>query len=119
MRQGELQMPVYLLAYHGTQLPKTENENKELIRAWNAWMDQLGDALEGWNNPVNITRTIAADGTVSAGGGANPVLGLSFITANDIDAAIRLAKTCPHLAAGGSIEVAELIPRSAVQQRSN
>jgi hypothetical protein len=109
-------MPIYLLAYHGSRIPKTANEQSELTSAWNAWMDQLGDALEGGNNPVNITKTIGADGSVSAGGGANPVVGLSFITANDIDAAIRLAKTCPHLAAGGSIEVAELVPKPTAQE---
>ena len=49
---------------------------------------------------MKITRTITADGSVSAGGGANPVVGLSFITADDMDAAIRFAKTCPQLAAG-------------------
>jgi hypothetical protein len=103
-------MPTYLLAYHGSRIP-TANERSELTSAWNAWMDQLGDALEGSNNPVNITKTIAADGSVSTGGGPNPVVGLSFITANDMDAAIRLVKTCPQLEAGVSIEVAELIPK--------
>jgi hypothetical protein len=111
MREGELEMPVYLLAYHGSRIPKTANEDGELTSDWNAWMNQLGDALEGWNNPVNITRTISSDGSVAAGGGANPVLGLSFITADDMDAAVKLAKTCPHLTAGGSIEVAELSPK--------
>lgn len=108
-------MPVYLLAYHGSQLPKTANEQNQLAGAWNAWMDQLGDALEGSNNPVNITKTIYSDGSVSAGGGANPVFGLSFITASDINAAIELAETCPHLAVGGSIEVAELVPKPTGQ----
>jgi hypothetical protein len=71
-------------------------------------MRQHRDVLEGSNNPIKIARTIKADGSLTDGGGANPVVGLSFIEAADIDAAIALAKTCPHLAAGGSIEVAEL-----------
>lgn len=105
-------MPKYLLAYHGSRIPNPANEQTELTSAWSAWMEGLGDALEGSNNPMNITtKTIGADGSVSDGGGPNPVVGLSFITANDIDAAIKLAKTCPHLAAGGSIEVAELPPK--------
>ena len=109
-------MPIYLLAYHGSRIPKTANEQRELTSAWNAWMEQLGDALEGSNNPVTTTKTIGSDGSVSAGGGANPVVGLSFITANDMDAAMKLAKTCPHLAAGGSIEVAELVPKPTAQK---
>lgn len=91
-------MPTYLLAYHGSSI-LTPNEPGELTRAWSAWMRQLGDALEGGNNPVSITRTIAADGSVSTGGGANPVVGLSFITANDMEGAISLARTCPQLVA--------------------
>jgi hypothetical protein len=102
-------MPIYLLAYHGSRIPAA-NEGSELTSAWNAWMQQLGDALEGSNNPMYIARTISADGSVSSGGGANPIVGLSFITAADMDAAIRLAQTCPQLAAGGSIEVAEVAP---------
>ena len=101
-------MPKYLLAYHGTRIPNSANERSELANAWKAWLDQLGDALEGSNNPMTIAKTISADGSVGEGGGPNPVVGLSFITASDMDAAIKLTKTCPHLAAGGSIEVAEI-----------
>jgi hypothetical protein len=104
-------MPKYLLAYHGSRIPDPADEQTELTSAWKAWMDHLGDAFEGSNNPVKITKTINADGSVGAGGGSNPVVGLSFITAGDMDVAIKFAKTCPHLAAGGSIEVAELPPR--------
>jgi hypothetical protein len=101
-------MPVYLLAYHGGSIPKTAAENPELMTAWLDWMDHLGDALEGNNNPMIATRTLHPGGAVSDDGGANPVVGLSFITADSIDAAIQQAKTCPHLGAGGSIEVAQL-----------
>jgi hypothetical protein len=104
-------MPVYLLAYHGSELPKSKYAEPESMRAWKRWLDGLGNALEGSNNPVNASKTINPDGSVSDGGGANPVVGLSFITAPDLDAAIALAKTCPQLAAGGSIEVAELLDR--------
>ncbi len=101
-------MPKYLLAYHGSRIPNPGTEQSELSSAWKTWMDQLGDALEGSNNPMTVAKTINPDGSVSAGGGSNPVVGLSFITADDIDAAVKLAKTCPHLAAGGSIEVAQV-----------
>jgi hypothetical protein len=104
-------MPKYLLAFHGSRIPDPASEQTELTSAWKSWMAELGDALEGSNNPMKLTRTISADGAVSDGGGPNPVVGLSFITANDMDTAIRVAKTCPHLAAGGSIEVAELPPK--------
>lgn len=101
-------MPTYLLAYHGSSIPKTEAENAELMTAWLDWMDSLGEALEANNNPITATRTIHPGGTVSDDGGANPVVGLSFVRADDIDGAIQMARACPHLDAGGSIEVAQL-----------
>jgi hypothetical protein len=104
-------MSVYLFAYHGARLPRDNAREADAITVWRVWMDQLGDALEGSNNPVNVTKTINAGGSVSDAGGVNPVAGLSFVTADNIDAAIKAAKTCPQLAAGGSIEIAELIPR--------
>ena len=41
--------------------------------------------------------------------GANPVSGYSVVRANDLDAAIAMAKGCSVLAGGGSVEVAERI----------
>jgi hypothetical protein len=112
-------MPVYLLAYHGSGIPKTEAENAELMTAWLDWMDSLGDALEANNNPVTEARTIHPGGAVSDDGGANPVVGLSFITADNLDAAVQMARTCPQLDAGGSIEVAQLftVNRDRKQER--
>ena len=48
-------------------------------------------------------------GKVTDGGGTNPLSGYSIITASDIDAALTLAKGCPVLDSGGSVEVAETI----------
>lgn len=104
-------MPTYLFAYHGRSVPRSKAEEAELANAWAMWMDGLGDALEGSNNPIRTTRTIHPDSSVSDGG-ANPVMGLSFVDAANIDAAIELARSCPHLGAGGSVEVAELFGRS-------
>jgi hypothetical protein len=46
---------------------------------------------------------------VSEGGGQNPVSGYSLIKADDLDSAVKLARGCPVLADGGSIEVAETV----------
>lgn len=43
----------------------------------------------------------------NSGGGANPVTGYSIIKADTMDAAVQMAKGCPLLESGGSIEVAE------------
>jgi len=105
----EYLMSKYLLAYHGGTMPESESEQAAVMAAWGGWFASLGDALLDGGSPVGAATTLATDGATSSGGGANPVSGYSLIAADDLDAAVVLAKGCPILAAGGSIEVAETI----------
>jgi hypothetical protein len=49
----------------------------------------------------------SGDQLTAGGGGQNPVSGYSVIKADSLDAAVKLAKDCPVLLGGGTIEVAE------------
>lgn len=102
-------MPKYLLSYHGGKMPETPEEGEKLMADWGAWMGSLGSSLVDGGNPTSTSKTIAANGSVSDGGGANPVNGYTILEADTLDAAVKLAKGCPQLASGGSIEVGELI----------
>ena len=102
-------MTKYLLGYHGGGMPDTPTESDKVMKAWNSWMGTLGPALIDGGNPAGAAKTIAANGKVSDGGGANPVTGYSIIEAKDLDDAVRLSKGCPILISGGSIEVSELM----------
>jgi len=108
-------MAKYLLAYHGGggMAPDAETQAK-IMADWGVWFGQLGPALVDGGLPIAQTKTIASGGTVADGGGSNPVSGYSFIEADSIDAAIALAKGCPVLKSGGSIEVAETLPTMAM-----
>ena len=99
-------MAKYLLVYHGGGMAEGEAAQAELMAAWGTWFQNLGPALADGGNPTGQAKTIAG-GAVSDGGGANPATGYSLINADGIDAAVELAKGCPVLASGGSIEVAE------------
>jgi hypothetical protein len=103
-------MPKYLLSYHGGKMPETPAEGEKIMAAWTAWMGSLGPALADGGNPTSVSKTIAANGSVSDGGGANPVNGYTILEAQSLDAAVTLAKGCPQLASGGTIEVGELMP---------
>jgi hypothetical protein len=76
--------------------------------AWTGWFGTLGSALVDGGNPVSQARTI------STGGGVAPTkdapTGYSIIKADSLDAAVALAKGCPVLAGGASIDVAETFP---------
>ena len=74
--------------------------------AWKRWVEGLGDALVDPGMAVGPSKTISATG-VEDGGGSNPFSGITVIQADTMDAAIGLVKACPHISAGGTIEIAE------------
>ncbi|MGZ0218233.1 MAG: hypothetical protein ACKVIY_04340 [Acidimicrobiales bacterium] len=101
-------MAKYVLAYHGGhRMPETEEGMYDLMAAWSAWFSGMGGSLLDGGNPVGAAKTINSDGSVSDGGGANPLTGYSLIEAGSIDAALDIAKGCPVIGNGGSVEVAE------------
>jgi hypothetical protein len=102
-------MAKYLLVYHGGSQPATQEEGAQVMGAWMQWFGQLGPAVVDGGSPTNASKTIDSTGAVSDGGGANPVTGYSILQADSLDAAVALAKGCPHLSRGGSVEVTEAV----------
>jgi hypothetical protein len=100
-------MANYMLIYHGGSAP-TDAEREAETAAWTQWFTDMGGATVDGGNPTAQTRTISSDGSVADGGGANPATGYSILSAGSLDDAVELAKGCPHLRRGGSIEVAEI-----------
>jgi hypothetical protein len=96
----------YLLVYHGGSMPDSPEENAKVVQAWTDWFGTLGDKLVDGGNPVSQVKTIGTDGAVRDGT-VNPPSGYSIIKADSLDAAVALAKGCPVLQGGASIEVAE------------
>ncbi len=99
-------MANFLLVYHGGSMPESPDEGAKVTKAWTDWFSALGGAVVDGGNPVSQVKTIAADGSVSDGG-VNPSSGYSVIKADSLDAAVALAKGCPVLSGGASVEVAE------------
>ena len=99
-------MANYLLVYHGGSMPETPEEGAKVTKAWTDWFGALGDAVVDGGNPVSQVKTIHANGSVTDGG-TNPSSGYSVIRADSLDHAVKLAKGCPVLAGGASVEVAE------------
>ncbi|MDP1967391.1 MAG: YciI family protein [Reyranella sp.] len=99
-------MPNYILAYHPGKMPETPEEGAKLQAKWKAWVDGLGAAMVNPGTPLGKSWTVSAAG-VSDDGGPNPLMGFSVVKADSLDAALALAKACPHLAIG-TIEVAEM-----------
>lgn len=101
-------MPKYVLAYHGGGMPDSEEEQAKHMAAWESWMGANSAAFVDMGAPVGMAKTVSADGSVADGGGANPLSGYGLIEADDINAAVDIAKGCPIVTmSDGSVEVAE------------
>jgi hypothetical protein len=101
-------MQKFLLAYHGGKQFETKEEGMAHMVNWKAWMNELGDAVVDPGVPVGMSKTVGTNG-VSDGGGSNPLSGITIVQAGTEEQALEMAKACPHVAIGGTIEVAPVI----------
>jgi hypothetical protein len=91
-------MAKYLFVYHGGgDNPETEEEIKEIMDAWGAWLGGMGAAVIDGGNPVGPSVTVNPDGSVTDDGGDNPATGYSLIEATDKADALEKARGCPIL----------------------
>jgi hypothetical protein len=96
-------MATFLLAYRSARdyVPGDPN----VIATWQAFFGGLGDSLEDTGNPIFARAALGncdAETTVLGG--------YSFVRADDLEAAVALAKDCPALATAGGVEVGEITP---------
>ena len=101
-------MPNFIIVYHGGNKPETKKAGAAQMAEWKAWVDDLGDACVNPSTPLGQSRIVSAVG-FSDDGGSNAMLEFSVVMAADIDAALQLAKRCPFLDFGGTLEVAEMV----------
>jgi hypothetical protein len=102
-------MAKYLFVYHGGGMPQDPAEVEAIMQAWGAWFGAMGGAVVDGGNPVGASNTVGSDGSIAEGGGSNPTSGYSVIEASSTENACEMAKGCPIIASGGSVEVAEVI----------
>jgi hypothetical protein len=92
-------MPQYVFTYRA---PKDSViGDPGAIEAWTAWFEHMGNSVTDMGKPVvQSTAVGTCDDSTRLGG-------YSFITADDLESAVALAKGSPTLAAGGGVEVGE------------
>ena len=100
-------MPRFIFAYHGGKKPESPEAAQAFMARWREWSSAHDAAFENKGAPVGMSKTVSAGG-VADNGGSNPLSGYSILDVADIDAAIEIAKSCPHLV-HGTIEIAPII----------
>ena len=101
-------MAQYIITYLGGDQPSSPEEGKQHFAKYKEWLSSLGDSAVSPANPFKNTSTVNSDGTVTTGS-TTLMSGYTIIEADSMEAALSIAKACPFLDIGGSLEVSELI----------
>ncbi len=100
-------MPQYIIVYLGGDQPSSPEEGKRHFSKYMDWLSSLGDSAVSPANPLKNTSTVNPDGTVTPGS-TTTMSGYTIIEADSMQAALAIARACPFLDIGGSLEVSEL-----------
>ena len=95
-------MAKFIYLYSGGQMaPSSPEEGKKLMDAWMAYFGKLGDKILDMGAPLGKRKSVG-------GIGQSKINGFTIVAAESLEEAVALTKGHPHLATGGSVEVAEL-----------
>jgi len=110
-------MSDFAFVYRGWDTPASPEELQKTVDLWRAWFEELeqqghlkdpGLPLDKSGNVVKGAKKLVSDGPFAEA--KDVVGGFTLITAADLRQATELAKSCPILGAGGSVEVRPVLP---------
>lgn len=86
-------MKKFMLLHYGFVTP-----TPEIGKAWGAWFESIADYIVDGGNPFSVGREITNDGTTTELPLAiDSITGYTIINAEDLDAASKIAETCPSI----------------------
>lgn len=103
-------MTKYVLTFHGEfdgEMPSDPKEMEQVMAAWGAWYETIGQGLVDGGNPFAAHATVGPNGSDGAAPAA--LTGYTIVNADSIDAAKTIAKGCPVLDGGGTVQISECI----------
>ena len=101
-------MSNFMIAYYGGNQPSSKEEGMAQMEKWKEWVKSLGDKIVNPGTPFPASRIVTADG-VKEDSDPNSMKGFAVVKAENIDAAVEIAKTDPFLTNGGTIRVSEMM----------
>ena len=100
-------MEKYLFVYYGGEMAATPAEQKKSMDAWMNWFKNKGQSVVDAGNPTMPGKLVNKSGIKTITG--KKVTGYSVFKADNIDAAVLIAKTSPQLP-GGEIAIYQIMP---------
>ncbi|MGI9263488.1 MAG: YciI family protein [Gammaproteobacteria bacterium] len=101
-------MAQFMITYLGGDKPATPEEGQEHMAKYMSWLSSLGEAAVSPANPLKNTTTVNPDGSV-VHASKTTMSGYTIIEAESMDEALAIARACPFLDVGGSLEVSEMM----------
>ncbi len=99
----------YVFAYSGGKgVAVDESERNAQYAQWGRWFADLGSAVVDGGAATGTAKTVRPAGSISDGG-SHGLTGYSIVSADSLDSAVELAKGCPVLEIGGTVDVYEAI----------
>ena len=89
-------MAQFGLLYVGEPQFSSPEEGQANAQKYMEWLNDLGDAIVNRGIPMGPPTRVTADG-VSSEARADRLTGLTIVEAEDMDAAIEIAKNCPYV----------------------
>ena len=108
-------MFVYRNSAETEQKEMSPEQMQEVLQHWMSWIEvgmKAGWMVDGGDGLLPGGKVVAPDGSVTDGPFAESkelVGGYSLVEAKDIDEAVKYTENCPMFAAGGSVEVRQLM----------
>ena len=100
-------MAKYVFIYHAPMTPAdatppTPEQMEAVMGLWNAWAAKVGDRLIDFGTPLAGGVRVTTEGTSSS---TREVAGYSILQTADLDEALDLARSHPHLNMPGGCEI--------------
>ena len=101
-------MSQFLIVYLGGDQPSSPEQGQKHFSKYMDWLSSLGDSVISPANPVKNTHTVSPDGSVNNRSNTT-MSGYTIVSADSMESALDMARSCPFLEVNGSLEVSELI----------
>jgi hypothetical protein len=96
-------MAKFVYFYYGGKMENDPKKQKESTDTWMKWFTGLGKAVIDAGNPTMPGKMLTRSGSKDISG--DPITGYSIIQADNLEAALKMAKGSPQLTTGGQIAV--------------
>jgi hypothetical protein len=99
-----------MFVYYGgvSEAAPTPEQQKKTMDVWMGWFGKLGKAVVEIGAPTKPGKTVSKAGARATG--KDGVAGYSIVKANNLGAAVNMAKSHPDVKRGMKIAVYEIMP---------